>query len=191
VSYADAERGNQAYPRAFPCSGDIDFVGAVSDNTERKVAEQRLKQQEMELRQMLDFMPQLVVVFGPNHERLYANRAALDYRGIGLNEWREGLTVHLDDKDRVKEYADRASLTRHPYDLEVRLRDGGGRYRWFLTRYSPMLDDSNCGYRCSGRWTDQILVCCVNRYRRPQTSGGAPAARERVAALRNRPKVYV
>jgi PAS domain S-box-containing protein len=123
-------------------SDGIEFVGAVIDITKHNEAEQRLKQQEMEVRQMLDFMPQLVVVFGPNHERLYANRAALDYRGIGLDEWREGLSVHPDDEDRVREYADRASLTRGPYELEVRLRNGGGRYRWFLARYSPMLDDN-------------------------------------------------
>jgi formate hydrogenlyase transcriptional activator len=123
-------------------SDGIEFVGAVIDITKQNEAEQRLKQQETEVRQVLDFMPQLVVVFGPNHERLYANRAALDYRGIGLDEWRWGLTVHPDDEDRVREYADRASLTRGPYELEVRLRNGGGHYRWFLARYSPMLDDN-------------------------------------------------
>jgi PAS domain S-box-containing protein len=123
-------------------SGGTEFVGAVIDVTKHKEAEQMLQQREMEVRQMLDFMPHLIVVFGPNHERLYANRAALDYRGIRLDEWREAITVHPDDKERVREYADRASLTRGPYDLEVRLRNAEGHYRWFLARYSPMLDDN-------------------------------------------------
>jgi PAS domain S-box-containing protein len=38
-------------------SRKIEFVGAVSDITRRKEAEQRLQQQETELRQMVDFAP--------------------------------------------------------------------------------------------------------------------------------------
>jgi PAS domain S-box-containing protein len=123
-------------------SGDIEFVGAITDITQHKTAEEKIRQQEAALLQLLNFMPQLVVVFGPNHERLYANRAALDYRGIALDEWRKGITVHPDDIDRVRAYADRASLARGPYDLEVRLCEGGGHYRWFFARYSPMHDDN-------------------------------------------------
>jgi formate hydrogenlyase transcriptional activator len=85
-------------------------------------------------------MPQLVVVFGPGHDRLYANRAALEYRGLGLNEWREASTVHPDDQKQLREYADRASFTGAPYDLEVRLCNREGHYRWFLASYSPMND---------------------------------------------------
>ena len=33
---------------------------------------------------MLDFAPQLVVVHGPNRERSYANRVALEYVGLTL-----------------------------------------------------------------------------------------------------------
>ena len=117
------------------------WYGLLVDIEERKSAEQALRQQENELRQLLDFMPQLVVVFGPGHDRLFANRAALKYRGLGLDEWREARTVHPDDLNRVKEYADRASLTGNPYDLEVRLCNGEGHYRWFLASYSPMPDE--------------------------------------------------
>jgi len=40
---------------------------------------------------MLDFAPQLIAVFGPAHERLYANRVALaylghEYRGLAAEE---------------------------------------------------------------------------------------------------------
>jgi PAS domain S-box-containing protein len=58
-------------------SGNCEFVGAVTDITERKTAEEKIREQEMELRQMLDLAPQSVAVFGPSGERLYANRVAL------------------------------------------------------------------------------------------------------------------
>ena len=64
-------------------SGDlVEFVGTVIDITERKRAEEELRRSEMELRQILDFAPQLVAVYGPNRERLHINRIALDYLGV-------------------------------------------------------------------------------------------------------------
>src|ERR1700752_5395740 len=74
--------------------------GELLDLDERKATEQRLKEQESELRQILDITPELIVVFGPAFERLYANRAALDYAGVALEEWRhdDGEVVHPDDR---------------------------------------------------------------------------------------------
>jgi PAS domain-containing protein len=57
-------------------------VGTVIDVTERKAAEEKIREQEMELRQMLDLAPQQIAVFGPGGERLFANRIALDYVGL-------------------------------------------------------------------------------------------------------------
>ena len=68
-------------------SGNIEFVGAVTDISERKTAEETIREQERELRQMLDLAPQQVAVFGSDGERLYANRVALEYVGLSLDEW--------------------------------------------------------------------------------------------------------
>ena len=62
--------------------GKREFVGAGIDITEHKKAEENLREREAELRQVLDLTPQMVVVFGPARERLYANRIALDYLGL-------------------------------------------------------------------------------------------------------------
>src|SRR5882724_3965010 len=83
----------------------LEFVGTVIDVTERKRAEEELRRSEMELRQMLDFAPQLIAVFGPNRERLHINRVALDYIGLSLEEWRQasdrGVYFHPDDRKQV------------------------------------------------------------------------------------------
>jgi PAS domain S-box-containing protein len=130
----------------FASSGDlVQFLGSSTDITERKQAEEKLKEQEMELRQMLDFAPQLVAVYGPNRERLHANRVALDYVGLGLEEWRRtserGAFVHPDDRERDRDSFDRAFSAGSAYELELRLRKGDGTYRWFLTRLNPVRDD--------------------------------------------------
>jgi PAS domain S-box-containing protein len=126
-------------------AGNLEFVGAVTDITERKAAEERIRRQEAELRQMLDFAPQLISVFGPNRERLHINRIALDYLGLSLEEWRQtphpGAFVHPDDRPRDLDYFDRAVSTVSSYELELRLRKFDGSYRWFLARSNPVLDD--------------------------------------------------
>src|SRR5258708_19521642 len=58
-------------------SGNIEFVGAVTDITERKVAEERLRGKEAELRQILDLTPQLISVYGPQPERIYFHSHSL------------------------------------------------------------------------------------------------------------------
>ena len=122
----------------------LQFVGSSMDITERKKAEDKIREQEMELRQMLDLAPQMVGVFGPNRERLYANRVALDYLGIGLDEWRQrsfGEDVHPEDSELLQASAERSLLTGSAYDLELRLRKDDGSHRWFLARYNPVVDD--------------------------------------------------
>jgi formate hydrogenlyase transcriptional activator len=125
-------------------AGNLEFVGAVTDITERKAAEEMIKRQEAELRQMLDFAPQLISVFGPNRERLHINRIALDYLGLTLEEWRQtphpGAFVHPDDRPRDLDYFDRAVSTGSSYELELRLRKFDGSYRWFLARSNPVFD---------------------------------------------------
>jgi PAS domain S-box-containing protein len=143
------------HSRAEPRRGSDDtllcWIGVNVDIEERKRAEQELREivdtirgQEAELRQMLDYAPQIIVLVGPRRERLYANRFALAYLGVSLEEWRTSsfLTeVHPDDFDRVKALVDRVSA--HPADCEwdLRLRKSDGTYRWFLVRYNPLRDD--------------------------------------------------
>ena len=43
----------------------VHFVGSSMDVTERKTGEEKIREQEMEFRQILDLVPQLVSVYGP------------------------------------------------------------------------------------------------------------------------------
>jgi formate hydrogenlyase transcriptional activator len=122
----------------------VQFVGSSMDITRRKGAEEKLKEQELELREMLDLAPQMVAVFGPQRERLYANRIALDYLGTTLDEWRQksmGSEVHPEDLARLKTYAERALVDGNAYEVEVRVCRSDATYRWFLARYNPVRDE--------------------------------------------------
>jgi len=113
------------------------WIGINLDIEDRKRA-------EIELQQILDLAPQIIGVLGPGRERLYANRVALAYYGVTLEEWRQrsfGPEVHPDDFDRVKAVVDRSVAHPAAYESEMRLRKGDGTYRWFLVRYNPLRDD--------------------------------------------------
>jgi len=125
--------------------GRSDGVGFVLDLSEQKRAEEKIREQEMEFQQILDFAPQLVSVYGPNRERLYANRVMLDYLDFSLEEWRRrfkfGEALHPDDWERAIDHFDRAVSSRAGFEVELRLGRGEGNYRWFLTRCNPVCDD--------------------------------------------------
>jgi PAS domain S-box-containing protein len=116
----------------------------LTDIEERKKAEEKLEAQQKEFRQILDLAPQMVAVFGPKGERLYANSVALAYIGATLEEWqrqRHGSELHPDDVERLKVASARALSNYSAYELEVRIRKSDGTYRWFLARYNPMSVD--------------------------------------------------
>ena len=131
------------------------FVGTGIDVTEGEELTTALRDTEQELRQMLDLAPQIIGVLGPQRERLYANRVALAYYGVSLDEWRQrsfGPEVHPDDFERVKTHVDRSLSHPTAYELEMRLRKGDETYRWFLVRYNPLHDDQ-------GRLIRWYLAC--------------------------------
>jgi PAS domain S-box-containing protein len=125
-------------------SGGLEFVGAVTDVTAAKQAEERIRQSEIEFRQMLDFAPQQVAVLGSDSSRIYANQAALDYYGLTLEEWRSGEPgryVHPEDRERFRNDARNIFVNGVPHETEVRSLGKDGKYRWFLYRWNPLRDE--------------------------------------------------
>jgi PAS domain S-box-containing protein len=169
-------------------SGDVvQFLGTATDITAAKEAEEKIRQSERELRQILDFAPQHVAVLGTDRDRarLYANQAALDYFGLTLEEWRSGdrsRFFHPDDWESTMSEAQSKFLSGLPYEIEVRLRRRDGQYRWFLFRCTPMLDEQ-------GRIN--TVVCRGERYRGPQGSRTETPKRERRFAGRDRQDIDV
>jgi PAS domain S-box-containing protein len=128
-------------------SGELmEFVGSSAEITERKEAEEKLRQSEMELRQILDFAPQCVAVLGPDRDRtrLYTNQTMLDYFGFTLEEWRSSdrrKYYHPDDWERLISETQSKFLSGIPHEYEARFLRKDGKYRWFLFRWSPLRDE--------------------------------------------------
>ncbi len=121
-------------------SGDREFIGAMTDITERKIAEGKIRGQEIELRQILDLTPQHVAVISSWHDRIFASRALLNYFGLSLEDWQSRGTqtrVHPEDLERLA-WGPQGGP---PDQYEARLRRYDGTYRWFLVRNNPLYDE--------------------------------------------------
>ena len=113
------------------------------DIHERKRAEDKIRQSEQQLRQMLDLTPLHITEFGADGSRLYNNQAALDYHGMTLEEWQTAdlqSLVHAQDAERLRREQPTKFASAAPYEIEARLKRRDGQYRWFLARFNPVLD---------------------------------------------------
>ncbi len=129
-----------------PSSGNLEYLGAVTDVTAAKQAEDKIRQSEIELRQILDFAPQCVAVLAPDRDRtrLYANQTMLDYFGFTLEEWRSSdrhKYYHPDDWERLISETQSKFLSGIPHEYEARFLGKDGKYRWFLFRWNPLRDE--------------------------------------------------
>src|SRR6185295_20369836 len=116
----------------------------LTDIDDRKRAEERVRQDERELRTIVDFLPELLVVGDVQGGLAYANRAALELTGRTLEEtvarpdiWSE--IVHPDDLDTVQATI-RGLAEGIRGEVEFRLRRRDGQYRWILGRSAPLRD---------------------------------------------------
>ena len=132
--------------RRIDDSENLEFIGAVRDVTAAKIAQRKLKEDEAELRQLINFVPEHVLVMDANGSRLYENQAMRDYFGTSL----EGIRatdfyrkfVHPDDvASGVLQERERAVARGAPWEGELRLRRKDGECRWFLIRSNPLRDE--------------------------------------------------
>jgi PAS domain S-box-containing protein len=141
----------------------VRWYNLLTDIHARKESEEKLRRSEAELRQILDLVPQVVAVFGPGGERLYANRLGLDDAGLSLEEWQQTpgnfvsfpAFIHPDDRERVaRTYSDNARAGGSAFELELRLPKPDGTYRWFLVRFNPLRDEHGQITRWYAAFTD-------------------------------------
>jgi PAS domain S-box-containing protein len=125
-------------------SGDvIEFVGTAMDITERKQAEDKIREQEVEFRQILDAAPQHLSVLRGDGSHLYINQSSLDFLGLTLEEWQKRdirELVHPDDAERVARERKQALSSGSPLEFEARFLRYDGEYRWLFLHYKPLKD---------------------------------------------------
>ena len=133
-------------------------LGTAAGAGEAKLIEPMLCQDERELRRIVDLIPQTIVVLNPDGKAIYANRVALEYFGVSLDEARADTfrdrVFHPADVQRLREERQRGLSGSAPFENEQRALGKDGKYRWFLIRYNPLLDDRGNVIRWYATGTD-------------------------------------
>src|ERR1700726_2156675 len=144
----------------------IDYAGRIAgiaierDRSKSALtfALEKIKKSEAELRQIVDVIPQAIVVLTPDGKANYANRATIEYTGLSLDEVRaddfRSRVFHPEDLQRLLEQRRRTLSTPVPFENEYRTLGKDGKYRWFLIRYNPLLDENGNVIRWYATATD-------------------------------------
>jgi PAS domain S-box-containing protein len=125
--------------------GGHEGVAFVVDLTERKRAEEALRESERSSRSALDGIAGLIAILAANGEIETVNRQVFEYFGRPLEwikNWGTNDAVHPQDLPRVLELVGRGIASGSPFNFELRLRRFDGEYRRFENRHVAIRDDS-------------------------------------------------
>jgi diguanylate cyclase (GGDEF)-like protein/PAS domain S-box-containing protein len=119
-------------------------IGVVRDITERKLAEDRIRESESRFRKMANAAPVLIWVAGTDKRCHWFNQVWLDFTGRTMEQeqgvgWTKG--VHPDDLNRCLEIYTTHFDWREPFQMEYRLRRHDGEYRWLSDHGVPLIDE--------------------------------------------------
>src|SRR4051794_4535920 len=134
-----------------------EWVGAHTDVTDRRLAEQALRRGEEQLRYALDSIPQMVWTTRPDGYHEYYNRRWYEYTGLSFEETRGdgwNRVLHPDDRARALDCWRESLESGEPYSIEYRFRRHDGEYRWFLGQALAQRDAAGAIVRWFGPCTD-------------------------------------
>jgi len=137
--------------------GESRHIGTIEDITDRKRAEEALRESEERHRTITETMPHLVWRTGPDGGLEYVNSKWTDYTGLSLAQsagsgWMQALDPA--DAPRVKALWSEAVRSRTAFNCDYRLRSHTGTYRWFKSWGVPLRNDQGAVVNWFGACTD-------------------------------------
>ena len=140
------------------------MVGSMVDITEAELAEQKLKDTNNELQDLIeefrfvtDFMPQVVWSTQPDGHYDFFNKGWYDYTGLTQEDTIEKgwpAVLHPDDFDRAMKLWEQSLQTGTSYEIEYRLKRYDGVYNWFLARAVPLRNENGIIVKWFGTCTN-------------------------------------
>jgi PAS domain S-box-containing protein len=122
---------------------NVGRVWSFRDITARRRAEEAVRESLDRLRFMADAMPLKISTVRADGEVDYVNQQWVDYAGLPCEQmmgWEWTKLIHPEDVDENIKRWRRALGTGEPFQMEHRIRQADGKYRWHLTRAQAKRD---------------------------------------------------
>ncbi|GGG02337.1 PAS domain-containing protein [Pontibacter amylolyticus] len=116
----------------------------TKDVTEREETKKALQDVEQKFRFMADSMPQLIDADDAAGNSTYFNKQWQAYTGIPMEQLMAGgwkAALHPDDLQSALKVWQHSLEKGEASQVEIRIRDKDGDYRWYLSRYLPMRNE--------------------------------------------------
>jgi PAS domain S-box-containing protein len=147
--------------RVFPVkdtSGSVlHWIGTNTDIHDQLESEKLHKQSEEQLKQLSDFMPQIVWTTDSRGYHDFFNGRWYEFTGLSFEETKDtgwSLVLHPDDYDNTWKKWSHSLQTGDLYETEYRMKRADGVYRWLLARAMPLRNENNEIVRWFGTCTD-------------------------------------
>jgi PAS domain S-box-containing protein len=127
-------------------AGNVRFViQNTHDVTERELAKKAMKASEGKFKFLTDAVPQLIHTNDPDGTCTYVNQQWVNYTGLRAEEllgmqWLD--TIHPEDLPQLVSRRQQAIAAHSEFQIEVRIKNKDGQYRWHLLKSIPMRDEN-------------------------------------------------
>jgi len=147
--------------RVFPvkdASGTvIHWIGTNTDIHDQLESEKVHKRSEEQLKQLSDFMPQIVWTTDAKGYHDFFNERWYEFTGLSYDDTKDtgwSLVLHPDDFESTWKKWSHSLQTGDLYETEYRMKRADGAYRWLLARAMPLRNESGEIIRWFGTCTD-------------------------------------
>jgi PAS domain S-box-containing protein len=115
------------------------------DITDLKKTTSALKESEETFRQLSELMPEKVSRTDGEGNAVYFNQSWMDYTGFSFEElrnWGWEKVVHPDELEGLRLQWSKSLASGQNFEMEFRLLNRNGEYRWHLCRSNPLRDET-------------------------------------------------